>query len=349
MGILTRPSSREGARGRPLGQPIPRLLTDMPQMRLAASKPAGRVAGDARDATLGDPETCRGRSCLSTRSKTKERNKRRHYASPSSPGRVAAHGGLSICGLTHPNPPPGSHHSHPCRGPFVPCRERKQATFLPATKQPCKATRFHQSFLGWLGRGFVCMHVRRRPCYVVLQCSSDPCAPRRFLPDPVTVSAGQEVALGCVSHSLVLRPEPSIGDDPGERGKHSMPYCVSVPRAAPLTCRPLWVTHFALQSSFQLTPLGRCRMLLPTSARLGDSSRPSRRYGARVVPDCRSLLISARQRSFLPFEPLYPLVPACQPCLGPAWGLGADLKGFFLLIGQTHQPGAPALWERLHS
>lgn len=158
---------------------------------------------------------------------------------------------LSICGLTHPKPlPPGSHPSHPCRGPFVPCRERKQATFLPATKQPCKATRFHQPFLGWLGRGFVCMHVRRRPCYVVLQCSSDPC-PSSFLTESGHRLGGQRVALGCVSHSLLLRPGPSIGDDPGG-GEAFNAFCVSVSRAAPSTCKPLWVTHFAWAVEFSV-------------------------------------------------------------------------------------------------
>lgn len=51
------------------------------------------------------------------------------------------------------------------------------------------------------------MHVRRLPCYVVLECSSDPC-PRPLLPDPVTVSTGRELAMGCASHTRLCFTQP---------------------------------------------------------------------------------------------------------------------------------------------
>lgn len=168
-------------------------------------------------------------------------------------------------------------------------------------------------------------------------------APRRFLPNPVTVSNG--TTRGCLGlckprASASASPSPGIWcDDPGGGGGDSINACLCfLFSSCTLICEPLWLTHFALQSNFQLTPLGRCRIFGISSASLGDSSRRSRRYGAGS-PRCRSLLSSgwAIHAMYLPFVPLVP---------GQGWAslrTGSGLKGF--LVGKTHQSVAPGCDE----
>lgn len=146
-------------------------------------------------------------------------------------------------------------------------------------------------------------------------------------------STGQEVALGCVSHSLITcaSPSPGIGvtSDPGETIKSPMRFLFL---ELHIDLRTSLVDSFRIAVEFSVNSAWRrCRIFLVTSARLGDSSRRSRRYGAGSP---RLLIPAHCQWSVLLFVPL---VPAQA---GIAWDLGTDLKGFS--IGQTHQSGAPA-------
>lgn len=165
-------ASREAAKGRLRGV-LP--VASGPQCRYASYasqasdaigsfEPAGRVADDARDATSKIPRPTAG---------DPPPHVPRDEASPSSPGRVAAHRASLIC-WSYSSNFTGSHLRHPAGNSH---------TLAPIAKRSLKG---HEVGVG----SSLCMHVRRR---TLLRGShsrlphSDPC-PRRFLPDPVTVS-----------------------------------------------------------------------------------------------------------------------------------------------------------------
>lgn len=146
--------------------------------------PAGRVADDARDATSKIPRPAAG-DPLSTCSH-RERDTEVGDICLTVVAWQGCSASLFVNLWSYSSNFTGCHPPTPSRRLSLPCRV-KSHTPSSDGRQPCRATRFDDT--PGLGRGMLYVYAckTKGPChYVVLQCSSDPCA-RRFLPNPVTV------------------------------------------------------------------------------------------------------------------------------------------------------------------
>lgn len=188
-GLLTRPSSREGAKRRLFGLPIPRAHTYNASDAIGSfDSSRDIVAGDARDATLkiprraaGDPPHVLKRECVSFDICLITVARQGHSASC-----VVC---WLICGLTHPIPP-GLPPCIPCRRLCVPYKETATLVTASDRNNPAGPRGMMTPTRAVGEECCMCMHVRRT---ALLRGTFDGDLTRvlrRFLPNPVTVSNG---------------------------------------------------------------------------------------------------------------------------------------------------------------